>query len=259
MAKLCPNCGHQNDDGVKFCINCGARTDGQPDTRHDPSQPQSGYPSYPPYSAQPPKKKTGFLIGVIAAVLFMTSIAVVVILANSPKKPDKTPEPTYAEGYYPQADDNSLDPSALEYGDEHIAEKFSYTEGWTEMSPSAKRMTDFSDAVGFWKAVMLSDPENETEDGAFNDYFNVEISGSADDTFVTFNWNRRVTESTGEVLDLKSNSGYSGTFSNGSITAENNGTVTITDFWSDNGTEYAVGKYTWHDGTAGYIGLIRTK
>ena len=160
--------------------------------------------------------------------------------------------------YYPGVDYDTLDPSTLDYGDEEIAAGFSYTDGWKTMSPSAQRLSDFSSVVGSWKAVMISDPENKTDKGKFTDYFNVEISGSDESVKVVFNRDKRIIGSTGEELDLRAaRSEHYGRFEKGSITAYSTNHLSLTDFWSDNGMEYAVGLYSWSDRTEGYIGLIR--
>ena len=164
-----------------------------------------------------------------------------------------------SEDYYPPDDYKTLVPSKLDYGNEEIAKDFS-ADGWKTSSPSSgTRMTDFGSVVGYWRAVMISDPENISEDGLFTDYFNVEIAGSKSETRVIFNWNQRIMSKTGKVEDFMSvRGGHDGSFSGGAITASgNNNTITLTDFWTDGSTQYAFGKYTWNDGIEGYIGLIR--
>lgn len=164
-----------------------------------------------------------------------------------------------SEEYYPQDDYNTLVPSKLSYADESIAKNFT-VDGWTTSSPSSgTRDTEFSSVVGYWKAVMISDPEGVSEDGKFIDYFNVEIYGSPSNASVTVNWNTRIMEKTGEVQDLLGGrGGHDGKFSNGTISASRDrNSITLTDFWTDGNTQYALGRYTWPDKTEGYVGLIR--
>jgi hypothetical protein len=81
-----------------------------------------------------------------------------------------------------------------------------------------------------------------------------------EDARVVVNWNRRVIEKTGEEEDLiGSRGGFDGTFRNGSLTAQNGNRIEITDFRSDGDKEYAVGQFTWTDGTIGTIGLVRDR
>lgn len=170
------------------------------------------------------------------------------------------PTETYPEGFQPPADYYTLDLSTLAYGDENTMKDFSYTDGWKTMSPSARRMTDFASVLGFWKAVMITDPGNESTEGTSYDYFNVEIYGMEEDARVVVNWNRRVIEKTGEEEDLiGGRGGLSGTFQNGSVTAQNGNRIEITDFWSDGDKEYAVGRFTWTNGTVGTVGLVRDR
>ena len=159
--------------------------------------------------------------------------------------------------YYQGENYIDLESAALDYADENDAKNFSYQRGWVNLSPSAQKITEYGMLTGYWKAVMISDPE-DLKGGMFTDYFNVEISGAPDAVAVVFNWNRRVTEATGEVEDLKSaRGGHEGSFSDGVITADSTNRLQLTDFRSFKGKEYAVGEYLWADGTQGYIGLIR--
>ena len=269
MANFCPNCGVQNEEGAAFCINCGARLDAQPDTR--PAQPVLR-PDYEAevlnqyYQTHPQKKSRpwltiGIIIGVILLIFVLLGIFVIFIMPGMiVDKNYQRPTETYAEGYTPHADYDTLDLSTLDYGDEDIMKEFSYTDGWTTLSSSAQRITDYDSVLGFWKAVMITDPDNESDEGTSYDYFNIEIYGMDEDAGVIINWDRRVIEKTGEVSEFRgSRAGLSGTFKNGSLTVENSNIIEITDFWSDGDKEYAVGTFTWTNGSTGYLGLVRDK
>lgn len=276
MSKLCPNCGYQNEESAKFCLSCGARldctaseptampVDRQTQQEFQTDDPYRYYPGYQP--PQPTSKKTiakviGIVIGVFVLIFILLTVFVVFIMPNMiVDKNYQRPTESYPEGYHPHADYYDLDLSTLDYGDENTMKDFSYTDGWITMSSSAQRVTGFESTLGFWKAVMITDPENKTEEGTSYDYFNVEISGMAEDTYIVVNWNRRVIEKTGEEQDIKGGrAGLSGKFTNGSVTAENGNKIEMTDFWTDGNTDYAVGKFTWLNGSTGYIGLIRQK
>ncbi len=164
-----------------------------------------------------------------------------------------------SEEYYPPDDRMNLIFSELDFPSEAEAENFT-VDGWKTSSPSSgTRMTNFLSVAGYWKAVMISDPDNTTEEGRTVDHFNVEIYGSPSETKVIYNWNKRYYEKTGAVEDfLTISAGHTGSFSNGSITANLDSTkLVLTDFWTDGSTQYALGKYTWPDGSVGYVGLIR--
>ncbi len=272
MSKFCPNCGYQNEESAKFCLSCGAKLDSAASEPADQQKqqefrtddPYRYFPGYQP--PQPTSKKTiakviGIVIGVFVLIFALLVVFFVFIMPNMiVDKNYQRPTESYPEGYHPHVDYYDLDLSTLDYGDENIMKDFSYTDGWKTMSSSASRITDFESTLGFWKAVMITDPENETEEGTSYDYFNVEISGMADDTYVVVNWNRRVFEKTGEEQDVKGGrAGFSGTFKNGSVTVESGNSIVLTDFWTDTNTEYAVGKFTWLNGSTGYIGLTRQK
>ena len=274
MSKLCPNCKYQNEDSASFCQNCGTKLDGGQQAAAtanqsqkqavDPNDPYRYYPGYTP--PQPASKKqtlrtVGIIAGVVVLLFVLFGAFMIFVLPDLiVDRNYQPPTETYPEGFQPPADYYTLDMSTLAYGDENTMKDFSYTDGWKTMSPSAKRITDFASVLGFWKAVMITDPENESAEGTSYDYFNVEIYGMEEDARVVVNWNRRVIEKTGEEEDLiGGRGGLNGTFQNGSVTAENGNRIEITDFWSDGDKEYAVGRFTWTDGTIGTVGLVRDR
>ena len=60
---FCKNCGRENKPGSTFCLNCGTRME--------------TFGAYP----EKPKKKTGAIIGILAAVAVVATIAVFVVNA----------------------------------------------------------------------------------------------------------------------------------------------------------------------------------
>ena len=93
--KFCTQCGTQLEDNSRFCTNCGTPV-GQPqqaapqeqswESWNADQQPQTGYqssepvPGYVP-NQQPPKKKTGLIIGVAVGVVAVI-LAVVLLFAG---------------------------------------------------------------------------------------------------------------------------------------------------------------------------------
>ena len=112
MHNYCPKCGNPLDDGAIFCDNCGVKLDAQPQqTQSQPyvqpqqqfPQPERQYAPYqPPYqhnqpALQPPKKKTGLIIGLICGgFAFLIAAALVVIFVIIPmlNKPGGDQQPT---------------------------------------------------------------------------------------------------------------------------------------------------------------------
>ncbi|MCR5636789.1 MAG: hypothetical protein K6F76_06410 [Clostridiales bacterium] len=136
---------------------------------------------------------------------------------------------------------------------------FSWRNGFMDMSPDAVRINDFSAITGGWKAHFITDPENRS-DSYYEDYLNISISGIEQSVNVAFAWYTRYLPSIDDYIDVSDNvTTFFGSFSDGSITASDTGMgkVEFTDFWFDNGKEYATGIYTWPDGVVGYIGLSR--
>ena len=273
MAKVCPNCNYRNEDAAAFCLNCGTKLDGaqqaaQPaNPAPQQANPNDPYAYYPGYTPPPPvtKKQVAktVIIVIASVVLFFVLLGAFLIFVMPNLIVDKDYHPpveTYAEGFTPPTDYYTLDASTLTYGDEATMADFSVTDGWKTMSPNAARMTDYDSVLGYWKAVMITDPENESAEGTSYDYFNVEIYGMAEDARIIINWNRRVIEKTGEEQELRGGrAGLNGTFQNGSLSVENGNRIEITDFWSDGDKEYAVGQFTWSDHTVGELGLVRNR
>lgn len=142
-----------------------------------------------------------------------------------------------SDGYYVPDDYMELDPYVLSYTDNNDLNNFFVENGWTTLSASAQCITDFMTVCGYWRAVMISDPENEKSDGMFTDLFNAEIAGSKDDVKVFFNWKRRIMSKIGEELDLvATRGGHNGTFSDGTIIADGSNKIELTDFWTDGNT-----------------------
>lgn len=84
--KICPNCNNQLEDNAAFCDKCGAKLvvqqaysqpqsnyAGQPYQNYNPNQQANGYQA-PMQTNQPPKKKTGMIIGIVAACLIVLAI-----------------------------------------------------------------------------------------------------------------------------------------------------------------------------------------
>lgn len=172
------------------------------------------------------------------------------------KKPTEAPEPVTPKKKSPFPDSSTM--STNEKAGLRDSEGFSWKEGWTYLSSNKQVINDFSALKGGWKAVMISDPQNKRE-GMFTDYLNVEISGTDIDTVVTLKWRERLmSNSGGSVIDVSGyDSNLAGSFLGGEIEAVGSGKITLTDFYYDNGKEFAEGKYIWTDGVEGYIGLIR--
>jgi len=271
MSAVCPKCGTIGEEGALFCIKCGTRLDGGQNAQPQNTGSQSIDPQYRyypnfPQQEQPSKKKTGLTIGIVigAVILFFVLLGsfMIFVLPDLIANPDNYSRPTesHPEGYHTHADYSKISWSELPYGDEDVMKDFSYTDGWKTMTGSAKRIYDFESIVGFWKAVMITEPEKISGTGASYDYFNVEIYGMADDANMIFNWDRRVDVSTGKTETLRgAGTKYSGTFKNGAISAENGNIAELTSFWTDGDKQYAVGKFTWSNGEIGYIGLVRGK
>ncbi|MCR5403151.1 MAG: hypothetical protein K6E91_04930 [Butyrivibrio sp.] len=87
---------------------------------------------------------------------------------------------------------------------------------------------------------------------------NVKTDTSDNDMLLTFDWLYIHFGATDEGYDDNTpDSVFTGTWDNGTITALGPGKVTMTDFYYDNGFEYAIGSMIVPDGTTAKIFLVR--
>lgn len=128
---FCSKCGTNNEDGVKFCIGCGA-------SLTEPAQPAA------PVQPQSPKKnKKGLIIGIVAGVVALIAvISVIVFFASKDKKEVK--------------DDESSKPRVED------TVKTDNTDKNDETQTDSVDTKHDSRVVGKWKCVMSEDIGNGT-------------------------------------------------------------------------------------------------
>lgn len=121
----------------------------------------------------------------------------------------------------------------------------------------AERITDFADLIGEWKCYLIDDPKGEY--GSYMErLLTVEISGTESQAKLVANWFYVHDGSIGEGYDDDTPaSSYSGIWSNGQLDTKGSGAINITDFYSQDGHQYAIGTYTWPDGMPAFISLVR--
>lgn len=119
------------------------------------------------------------------------------------------------------------------------------------------RITDLGTVSGGWKAFIYNYAVAGNEHSkSSEELLNVRIDGTEDDTNVIFDWYYARTD--GKTYENKQpDSAYVGTWAHGRIEALGAGSVRLTDFWEQDGHQYAIGRITWPDAVDGTIALVR--
>ncbi len=134
-----------------------------------------------------------------------------------------------------------------------------YLEGvyYDGIPDNAAYINEFSNLTGGWKAVFYYDPEF-TVDAFGYDFMNIVIDGSAENTSVTLDWYLYYGDSEEwDKTDLN-DSVLTGTYGADGITAGSPGfMIYITDFYSLNGKQYAVGYLNLQSGEPSFVALVR--
>ena len=112
----CIKCGQETDDDSKFCINCGAEVNPQPnqagETPAPAAQPTTAAPAQQPVATyvnngqpQPVQKKSnvGLIVGIVVGVVALFFIGIIAIIAiafrSVWKEVNKTIDDTYEQIY----------------------------------------------------------------------------------------------------------------------------------------------------------------
>ena len=147
-----------------------------------------------------------------------------------------------------------------------IGDFFWFTEDvkWDGLPPGRTTITDFNEIIGYWKAYKETIPMFQG-DSRFLMWGNVEITGNEDQvnfTYLTENVIAFDEESSSDVdMSEWTDSSYLGSFRGGSLTfgdLEQYGIeVTIHEFYTLDGKQYAVGEESYISGEKSHIVLVR--
>lgn len=112
--------------------------------------------------------------------------------------------------------------------------------------------------TGGWKAIIIYDPNNEYDAGAM-EFLNVALAGTAESLSLTLDWYQIFWANEGESFDETDmeDSVFSGKWENGGLWASGAGTIRLTQFYEQNGKQYAVGTMDTPDGIPALVALVR--
>ncbi|MCC8136181.1 MAG: zinc ribbon domain-containing protein [Ruminococcus sp.] len=151
---ICNKCGNQIPDGSKFCEKCGATLDGSGTAANN--QPVYGGAPAP---AEPKKKNTKLIIGIIAALVVIVIVIVIVVNALSGPSLSVDDVKSGTLGYYSSSVSIGDAFESYSYFDNTSWEEF---EGETDDGDYIGAMVEF-DATLYYEAV--------DEDGYYEDAY----------------------------------------------------------------------------------------
>jgi hypothetical protein len=222
--------------------------------------------------------KKGLIAVLIASNLLMLVIGILTIPPNlqaaAGKKPSApgtkltasiTPPPEEEDPPSPTESDST--PAPEETGvslstEEHpdLEDFLWYTEdvAYEGVPADVKIIDNIRPLTGGWKALIIYDPNNEYDSGAM-EFLNITLAGTAESLSLTLDWYRIFWSNQGESFDETDmeDSIFKGKWENGGLWASGAGTIRLTQFYEQNGKQYAVGTVDTPDGIPALIALVR--
>ncbi len=164
-------------------------------------------------------------------------------------------EPTQPAAEPTQSTAESTQP-AQRNGDRPLRSDFDWFTG-TGTPAGARRLTDLPEIVGRWRVYIEWDPDR-TNGRHEIDLLNAGIDVGQYGVLYTMDWYQGI-EDNGTVRDEESmeDSVMMGEWSDGTLTAEGASLFRLTDFYSLNGGDYAVGTVESYDGVPGRIAMMK--
>ncbi len=123
---------------------------------------------------------------------------------------------------------------------------------------NVKHTNSIYDLKGDWKCLIIYDPDR-TMNSYVEVYMNANISGTTKKLKVTLTPHARWIESESKSFneDGEETMTYEGTYKKSDLNVTGSGSISIQDFYTIDGVQYAVGTYGSPDGTPAVIALVR--
>lgn len=222
--------------------------------------------------------KKGLIAGLIAANVIMLVVGILTIPPNlrsadgkgppapgteqtapvTPLQEEQTPPETVESGDIPAPEETDASLSTEERPD--LEDFLWYTEDVAYFGvPSDVNIIDNIDPLtGGWKAVIIYDPNDEYDAGAM-EFLNIALAGTAENLSLTLDWYQIFWANEGESFDESDmeDSVFLGKWETGGLWASGAGTIRLTQFYEQNGKQYAVGKMDTPDGIPALLALVR--
>ena len=158
----------------------------------------------------------------------------------------------------PEYDETSVNLSTEERPD--LEDFLWYTEDvvYDGVPSDATILDNLEFLTGSWKALIIYAPNNEYEASAM-EFLNIALAGSLESLSLTLDWYQIFWANEGESFDETDmeDSVFNGKWENGGLWASGAGTILLTQFYEQNGKQYAVGKMDTPDGIPALLALVR--
>ena len=224
------------------------------------------------------KLKKGLIAALIAANLLMLVIGIITIppnLRSAAVKKSPVPRTEQTAPVTPPSEEQTP-PAAME-SQNVLAPEVTGTSLSTEERPNlqdflwytedvaydgvpsdANIINNIGQLTGSWKALIIYDPNNEYDAGAM-EFLNVALAGEAESLSLTLDWYQIFWANEGESFDETDmeDSVFLGKWEKGGLWASGVGTIRLTQFYEQNGKQYAVGKMDTPDGIPALLALVR--
>ena len=158
----------------------------------------------------------------------------------------------------PEYDETSVNLSTEERPD--LEDFLWYTEDvvYDGVPSDATILDNLEFLTGSWKALIIYAPNNKYEASAM-EFLNIALAGSLESLSLTLDWYQIFWANEGESFDETDmeDSVFNGKWENGGLWASGAGTIRLTQFYEQNGKQYAVGKMDTPDGIPALLALVR--
>ena len=180
-----------------------------------------------------------------------------------PAAPQK-PEQTEKESAAPEEEASPAPPASASYdtaerpttGD--FMEWYAQDVMWNGPPSGAEALTELSQVSGTWKGLIYYDPENTHASEAI-ELLNFTVGGTESALTLTADWYSIywVQDGQGSSEEDMEDLVFNGRWENGSLYVTGAASIRLTDFYTQNGKQYAAGTMDCSDGTPAKVAMVR--
>ena len=176
----------------------------------------------------------------------------------TPSPEEKNPPATTESGDTPSPEETGASLSTEERPD--LSDFLWYTEdvAYNGVPSDASIIDNIGSLTGSWKALIIYDPNTEFDAGAM-EFLNVSLAGTAESLSLTLDWYQIFWANEGESFDETDMEDgiFNGKWESGGLWASGAGTIRLTQFYTQNEKQFAIGTMDTPDGIPALVALVR--